>query len=40
METRYPVHWPTFFSLEEAQKSRAAAKRVQSFVTQKLEKHI
>ena len=36
IETRYPVHWPTHFSREEAEKARQFAERIRSFVKQKL----
>ncbi len=32
VETRYPVHWPTHFSPEEAQRARQAAELVKSWV--------
>jgi len=36
IETRYPVHWPTHFSEEEAAKSYQAAKSICSFIKKKL----
>jgi HEPN domain-containing protein len=36
VETRYPVHWPTRFSLEEAQKASVATERIRSAVREKL----
>jgi len=32
VETRYPVHWPTHFSMEEAQRALASAQVIQSWV--------
>ena len=37
IETRYPVHWPTDFSASEAQKSLQSARKVQSFVKERLQ---
>ncbi len=36
VDTRYPVHWPTNFSENEAQKAFEASARVRSFVLNKL----
>ena len=36
IETRYPVHWPTHFSREEAEKALLFAEKIRSFVKQKL----
>lgn len=38
IETRYPVHWPTMFSIEESEKAYQAAKNVRSFLINKLHK--
>ena len=37
VETRYPVHWPTHFSKEETEKAFQSAKRIQSFIRNKLD---
>ena len=36
VETRYPVHWPTRFSREEAQKASEATETIRAFVREKL----
>ncbi len=36
IETRYPVHWPTIFSKEEAEKAYRAANNVRVFIKKKL----
>lgn len=36
VETRYPVHWPTHFTQEEAQKASQAAERIRSLVKKSL----
>ena len=36
VDTRYPVHWPTNFSLENTQKALEATRRIQSLIMQKL----
>ena len=33
IETRYPVHWPTQFTKEEASKAKGAAERIRQVVT-------
>jgi HEPN domain-containing protein len=37
VDMRYPVHWPTRYSQEEAEKARASAQRIRSLVRQKLD---
>lgn len=37
VETRYPVHWPTNFSSEEAEKAFKAADQVRSVIYKKLD---
>ena len=37
IETRYPVHWPTHFSKEEAEKSLQSTLMIGSFIKNKLE---
>ena len=37
VETRYPVHWPTNFSYEEAEKSLKAADRIRSLIKEKID---
>jgi HEPN domain-containing protein len=36
IETRYPVHWPTNFTLEEAEKARSSAPSIKSAIEKKL----
>jgi hypothetical protein len=36
VDTRYPVHWPTKFSKEEAQKALQASDRIRILVKMKL----
>ncbi len=36
VDTRYPVHWPTQFTLEETQKAFQAAKNIRSLIEQRL----
>ena len=36
LETRYPVHWPTTFSNEDAELSYQAAERIRSFIRREL----
>lgn len=36
IEARYPVHWPTNFSSQEAQKALQAAERIRAFIKEKL----
>jgi len=36
VDTRYPVHWPTKFSKEEAQKALRSADHIRIFVREKL----
>jgi HEPN domain-containing protein len=38
VDTRYPVHWPTNFSLHEAQKAHHSASRIRSIIKEKLSK--
>ncbi len=38
VETRYPVHWPTKFSREEAEKCLKAAETIQAHVEERLGK--
>jgi HEPN domain-containing protein len=40
IEARYPVHWPTNFSYEEARKSLQYAEGIRSFVKTRLSKLI
>ena len=40
VETRYPVHWPTNFSYEEAKKSLEYIEMIRSFIKAKLSKLI
>jgi HEPN domain-containing protein len=37
VETRYPVHWPTHFTREEAQKASQAAEKIISFAKSKFQ---
>ena len=37
VETRYPVSWPTQFSQDETEKCFDSAKRIKSFVREKLQ---
>ena len=37
VETRYPVHWPTRFSQEEAERAFHSARRIQSFIKNKID---
>ncbi|MFH1961574.1 MAG: HEPN domain-containing protein [bacterium] len=32
IDTRYPVHWPTYYTQEEARKSQESANRIGCFV--------
>jgi HEPN domain-containing protein len=36
IETRYPVHWPINISKKEAQKAYHAAKKISTFIKEKL----
>jgi HEPN domain-containing protein len=36
IETRYPVHWPTHFTRQEAAKAKSAADRVRQVITEAL----
>jgi HEPN domain-containing protein len=36
IETRYPVHWPTHFTVEEAEKARLSARNVRSAIDKTL----
>ncbi len=36
VDTRYPVHWPTRFSPEEAQKAMESASRIKSWIRDKM----
>ncbi len=36
VDTRYPVHWPTHFTSEETEKAFQSARRIRSFVEDKL----
>ena len=36
LETKYPVHWPTNFSYEEAEKALRAADQVRSVIKEKI----
>jgi HEPN domain-containing protein len=36
IETRYPVHWPTNFSFEEAEKALKAADQVRSVIKKRI----
>ena len=36
IETRYPVHWPTIFSKEEAEKTYRSANNIRIFIKKKL----
>ena len=40
IEARYPVHWPTNFSYEEAKKSLHYTERIRSFIKARLSKLI
>ncbi len=40
VETRYPVHWPTNFSYEEAEKALRAADQVRSVIKEKIDLQI
>lgn len=37
IETRYPVHWPTKFSYEEALKAYKSAEKIFSFIKEKIK---
>jgi HEPN domain-containing protein len=37
VETRYPVHWPTNFSFEEAQKALKGADQIRSVIKEKID---
>lgn len=37
IETRYPVHWPTHFTLEEAEKARFSAQTIKSAIEEILK---
>ncbi len=37
IETRYPVHWPTSFSIEEAEKAYRSANNIREFIKKKLQ---
>jgi HEPN domain-containing protein len=39
VDTRYPAHWPTNFSLPEAEKAHHSASRIRSIVKKKLKKY-
>jgi len=39
IETRYPVHWPTHFTVEEAEKARLSARTVKSTIEENLNLH-
>ena len=36
IETRYPVHWPTHFTVEEAEKARFSAQTIKSAIERSL----
>jgi len=36
IETRYPVHWPTHFTVDEAEKARFCAQSIKSTIWKKL----
>jgi len=36
VETRYPVHWPTHYSLAEAERACEATEQIRSWVTRRL----
>ncbi len=36
VDTRYPVHWPTNYSLQESQKAFQATRRIQAFVKDRM----
>ncbi len=36
VEARYPVHWPTHFTLEEAERAHQAARRIKVWVEERL----
>jgi HEPN domain-containing protein len=37
VDTRYPVHWPTNFSFQEAQRALQAASRIRDLLKEKLQ---
>ncbi|MGB2929452.1 MAG: HEPN domain-containing protein [Desulfobacterales bacterium] len=37
IETRYPVHWPTAFTKEEAEKAHRSANNIREFIKKKLQ---
>ena len=37
VDTRYPVHWPTNFSSQEAQKALQSASRIRTLLKEKLQ---
>jgi HEPN domain-containing protein len=39
VDARYPVHWPTNFSLYEAQKAHHSASRIRLLIKEKLSKY-
>lgn len=38
IETRYPVHWPSFYTKTDADKSKEAADKIRKFIISKLPK--
>jgi len=40
VETRYPVHWPTRFSADDAQRAFQSASRIRSNIKEKLTKYL
>jgi len=36
VETRYPVHWPTHYSLAEAERAGEAREQIRNWVTRRL----
>jgi HEPN domain-containing protein len=40
IDTRYPVHWPTQYTKEEALKAKTATKNIRTIVKKNLKSHI
>jgi len=36
VETRYPVHWPATFAIEDAEQAYQAASRIRSFIRREM----
>ena len=40
IDTRYPVHWPTHYTKEEALKAQIATKHIRDVIKKALKSHI